>query len=455
MELELPADRAALLSPVPCPVTGATREGLHSMLRRVCEKNQLSVNDVLGELILPALGERMERRTKMATAVHLIDRGCGISQRLAMRLEELTTFQELYRLTLRELVELKGVATLAVASQRKWCGNCFSEDMATEFGPYDRLIWSIDGVDVCPVHHVWLRSNCSSCGGGPFSVLMGKDASGRCPKCGQLLAGDGVPLDAGRDEYSKFLLWKAKSFADLLSSPLPSGVDVAKGATEVIRHLSEWHFEGTYSRFAKAIERNRSVIGTWLTGRAAPSWDALVEISYVFQVPLLELLVGDTDGVKLSSLRRLPIGAARRLSCPRKRPVRRQPNTYKAVLARIESGDIPNLVTMKAVAAWLGMHERELSRILPEDYARVSRILAARRGEQRANALLARRRLLEEEVPAAVAKLARQGLRPTRRALDHELRLRGIAVRRGEAPLIRTVAQKALTLAPRLSVSGN
>lgn len=436
-------------------MNGATREGLHSILRRVCEKNQLSVNDVMANLILPALGERIERRKRMATAVHLIDRGCGMSHRIAIRLEELTTLEELSRLTLRELVELQGVATLAAASKRKWCANCFYEDMSTETGPYDRLIWSIDCVDVCPVHQVWLRSTCNSCGEGPFAVLMGRDASGRCPKCRQLLAGSGTTLDAGRDEYSKFLLWKAKSFADLLSSPLTGGVDVTMGAMEVIRQLSEWHFQGAYSKLAAAVERNRSVVGTWLTGRGSPSWDALIEVSYVFQIPLIELLAGETDGVRLSSLRRLPIGAAQRLSCPRKKPMRRQPKIYKALLAKVESGEIPNLFTMRSVATWLGMHVRELNRILPEDYARVSKILAVRREEQRTNAQIARRRLLEDEVPAAVAKLARLGLRPTRRALDQELRLRGFAVRRDEAPLIRALAQKALASTPGLSVSGN
>lgn len=290
----------ALLFPPHNPSTGRAREGLHSAIRRLCEHNQLTVNDVLAKLILPPIGENPRRLTKMATAVNLIDRGCDLSTRLILEIQELSAMDNLPSLTLREIVDICGVGVLAVSRYRKWCPECFTEDLNTEIGPYDRLLWSIDDVHACPMHLVKLQSTCPSCGANSLPLLTGRDVSGHCPRCLSWLGGDSISLDRRSDEYSKYLLWVAQSFGDLLDTPLPTNFDVWPGFRRVINALATKHFDGVYARLASALERNRSVVGTWLAGRASPSWRALSEISFVFQLPLLELLQGQIDCVEFS-----------------------------------------------------------------------------------------------------------------------------------------------------------
>jgi len=89
--------------------------------------------------------------------------------------------------------------------------------------------------------------------------------------------------------------------------------------------------------------------------------------SFTFQVPLSDLLTGQTDSVAISTARRLPLAAAERLSCPRKLPARRNIDEICSFLLRVERNELPSLVTIRAVANRLGIHERELSRILPDD----------------------------------------------------------------------------------------
>ncbi|MCZ7655034.1 MAG: hypothetical protein M5R42_13300 [Rhodocyclaceae bacterium] len=209
------------------------------------------------------------------------------------------------------------------------------------------------------------------------------------------------------------------------------------------------------AQFSSAIERNRSVVTTWLLGRASPSWRALCEISYVFQIPLLELLTGQTNAVELSTVQRLPLVALKRLTSPRKLPEKRELNDVIFFLAKVERGELPNVLTMKEVGNRIGIHPRELSRIVPEDAAQLSILLANRRAQIREKKKIYREQVLREEVPAAVSRLLQEGIRPTRRAVDKALAFAGIPVRRHEAPFVRELVQLTLGDKTSLSVSGN
>lgn len=445
----------ALLCPPKNPSNGKAREGLHSAIRRLCEHNQLTVNDVLAKLILPSMGEDRVRLTKMATPVNLINRGGDLSTRLILEIRELSAMEDLSSLTLREIVDIRGVGLLAVSRYRKWCPLCLTEDLNTEIGPYDRLLWSIDDVHACPTHLVKLQSRCQSCGATELPILSGRDVSGHCPKCLSWLGGDSISLDRGSDEYSRYLLWVAQSFGDLLDTPLPTSFDVGPGFRRVINALATKHFDDVYARLASSLERNRSVVGTWLTGRASPSWRALCEISFVFQLPLLELLQGQIDCVEFSKVQRLPLASLDRLTHPRKLPERRNVTQVCELLARVERGELPNILTFADIGARLGIHPRDLSRLAKDDVARLAPILAKRRATLTERKQLTRERAIREEVPKIVTRILEQGWRPTRRAVDKELGCAGLAVRRQEAAFVRELVQLAINETTVAAASGN
>lgn len=444
-----------LLAPPPGPTVGAAREGLNSAFRRLCEKNQLSVGDVFSQLILAPQGAPTAQLTKMSRAVYLVNRGGSQSRKLIAGIKALTTMGGVENLTLQELVELKGVGTLAVSPYRKWCGACFDNDLETELGPYDRLAWTIDDVDACHVHRAKLRSTCQTCGAGPFPPLTGREISGRCPKCLSWLGGAAIPLDDYQDEYSQYLIWVARSFADLLESPVDHEIEIAQGFRTALITLSARHFGGVFAHLATAIKRNRSVVSTWLGGSSAPSWQALCELSFVFQVPLRDLLTGETDGIAISSVRPLPFAASERLTQPRKLPQRRSVEDVREFLLRVLRGELPSVLTIREAAARIGVHARELARVAPDETAQLSSVLAARRLTMRERRQASREQTLREEVGAAVSRLLKGAGRVSRRAVDAELACHGILVRRGEAPLVRSLVQTSLIDLQSCKPSGN
>lgn len=209
------------------------------------------------------------------------------------------------------------------------------------------------------------------------------------------------------------------------------------------------------AQFAHAIKRNWSVVCTWLAGRASPSWRALCEISFVFQVPVRDLFTGDTDAVALSSVRPLPLPVLDRVITPRKLPQRRSVDDVCAFLGKVARGELPNVLTLKEVGVRLGAHPRELARIAPTEVARLSATLAERRKVIRERNRAPRLQVIDKAVDSAVDALLQSGRSVTRRAVDKELAALGPPVRRREAPIIQRFVQT--TLAKRLAgrISGN
>lgn len=444
-----------LLSPKIGAPVGSQREGLHSVFKRTCEKNQLTVNDVFSNLVLPMFGTHPVSATKMNADVHLINRGCSTTDRLISGFRELASLPELIGYTLRELAELRGIGAIAIAHDRKWCSACYETSLATELGPYDHLIWSLDDVQICPIHKVHLQNICPSCGAGPFRVLTGRDISGFCPECQGWLGGRSAVLAENRDEYTQFLFWVSKSYADLLDSPLPSKLDVGASISLVLRALAEKHFDGAYAPLARAVERNKSVICTWLKGNGAPSWRALIEISFAFQIPLSEFFQGQLDAVSISSIRPLPLAVVKRLTEPRKLPEKRDLDAVKSYLASVENGTIPNLTTLRSVASRININARELRRIAPIETAQISKVLAGRRKLSMQRKHEGREKLLRDEIPKALTKLLDDGLQPTRRTLHKSLTDIGISIRREEGPQVSEIVQQFFVLRNTQNISGN
>lgn len=430
-----------LIAPSRAISAGASREGLHSLFRRLCEKNQLPVSDVFAELILPFLDTNPNRFRKMPWPVQFVDRGGSVSSKLIERIEILSNLRDLSSTTLRELIEIRGVGTLPVSRRRKWCSDCFEYDLTNRDDPFDRLLWSIRDVQVCPIHRSILQTVCPNCGASELSILSGRDVSGRCQKCLGWLGGQGITLDESRDDHSRFLMWTAKSYSDLLDSPLPPKFDVGPNVRKWLLALTDQYFSGVQAQLAKAIERTQSAVSTWLAGRSAPRWDALCELSYVFQIPLADILTGQMDALAMSTIRKLPIGAAKRLMNPRKLPEHRDLLQIKAFFLQVENGEFPGITSMKDVGKRLNIHVRGFSRILPAETAHLVAVLRDRREYKRQVKKASRERAIMEQIERIIGNQKNSGRKTTRRYIDSELALAGLSVRRHESQLINRFVQ--------------
>lgn len=440
------ARRELLLAPPLVEQTCSRREGLYSLFRRTCERNQLVVNDVVAEMLRPLTGPNATRVRKMVKPLHLMNYGGGLSQRFIARMHEIGVAQKWLEATVAEL-DVRGVAELRVMPYRRWCPECYHEDCSTAHGPYDRLLWSIELVATCPIHSVRLENACAECGAAKMPVLMGVDISGFCPHCRSFLGMTSSRLDAVRDDHSRYLIWVAQSFADLLDSPLPWDHDAAEPIKSMIRKISDFHFGGAYAHLARSVSRNKSLVCSWLSGAAAPGWLALCELSYGFQIPLRSLLLGDASAVALSTVRPLPFAVTQLRSHPRKRPEIRDNDQLRLFLKEVEDGRHLGILTMVALAARLNIDGSDLRRRVPKECRRLSAILRERRTTSVEWRLAARAREFEDAIRRVGQDLAREDAAVTRRNVDLRLACLGFGVRHAESKSVRERVAKAKSAA--------
>lgn len=452
MKFNLPK-RSSLLRPAQGLSEGSQREALHSIFRRSCEKNRLPVSVVITHVLKPSLDGGSSSVRLANNAMHLISKGEGITSQWIQAMERNVDIRDLWKYTLRDVVSLNGVGMVNCSHWRRWCPQCFEEDLNSDIGPYDRLLWTIEDVEVCVLHKTLLASSCPGCGCSKIPVLSGRDISGFCPRCYSWLGGSGTPLPDSSDQYAQYLLWMGRSFSDLLDSKtLPKYVSL--NILEMLKLLRDRHCNGLDINLAKSLGRNKSVIATWFGQKANPSWRALCEISFIFHIPLLDLLSAEKSALGVSLVRNLPLQISNRTR--RKRGEKRNISKILALYAAVQDGDATSMNTITDVGRRLGVEPKDLRRILPMETRRLADLLKMRRVVAKEKRATYRKEALEKEVRLLVTGMTRRNEKLTRRAIDKALRLSGLPVQRNEARFIsKLVRDNARAIADALDAKAS
>jgi len=188
-----------------------------------------------------------------------------------------------------------------------------------------------------------------------------------------------------------------------------------------------------------------------MTSRSSFSWRAACDISYAFEVPLRDLLIGDEDAIQFSRLRPLPLAARIR------HPKRRKPATslsddhLRSFVNEVMLGNHPSLLALGAVAASLGIVEKTLRRRLPDEISALSIELTARRRSQQARRRASALFEANEAAAQVASDLAKGGGNLTRRDIDRRLAQFGVRLKWRDSSkigaLIRTLVHKHRHLA--------
>ena len=130
------------------------------------------------------------------------------------KISELTGRADLRSTTLLGLNELGGFPTGShlVSDIKKWCRLCWEED---ETGRYERLLWWLPVVDVCPVHSVKLTNRCLKCGRRQPDLVRDVRV-GVCGLCGHDLEGAKRPIPEDEESEAGRRLWYARRAAELI-----------------------------------------------------------------------------------------------------------------------------------------------------------------------------------------------------------------------------------------------
>jgi hypothetical protein len=204
--------------------------------------------------------------------------GAGERSRLWVSLlEQLTCVERLDALTALPWARAISCVHL-LRTQRAWCPLCYGAQQNTGPAVYERLLWAVQIVTVCPEHRCPLETICRSCGRTHY-VFSPKARPGFCSRCQCWLGREPEAIDHELAEPIRI----AEMVGELLSAsprlPAGFGLDQFRENTRILARKGQ--FRGPF--------RNRNVRG-WMNRGCAPRMDSLALLSRIQEISMLHLL---------------------------------------------------------------------------------------------------------------------------------------------------------------------
>ena len=209
-------------------------------------------------------------------------------------LASVTGRSDLRRCTLLALSDLGGLSADGLLVQHKrWCSSCWSDDGPD---PYERKLWNLSVVDVCPVHSTVLMDRCPACGRQQPAVSHDVRI-GICALCGKSLHGGPVALvdPLGADAARR--LWFARQAATFIHA-----LDVAELLEFDAATMAGARRDGlralVQSVGSSAYRESVTMkVDGWLARDSHPTLDALFSVLWRAKWPVIELFPSEVRSI--------------------------------------------------------------------------------------------------------------------------------------------------------------
>lgn len=376
-------------------------ESLSSFFLRLAHKCRVSPWILFQLEVVPRLGRIDSAVGADWCEAHFVAAG-QFTERVCAILEELTGATDLIYLTLRPLVNLVTVDT--IAKKERSCLLCLRE-MASDGRLYYPLLWRLKGVSACPKHKIVLVPNCLCEGTGDIRRGGRKHFPGICPRCGRLLY---LPDDSdlsvatasavAQSRAVHHLLEQARSLAGLKRE------DMLVNFAEFLRRASDAAFDGKAAHLAEALGYRKSTLWPWMHARGGPKIEVFARVATFFDQSIADILSGHSKSRPEISNIDLD---------PRELKLRRRGNSAEGLVAKMKALHANSAVPLSIyrMAQMLEVDASQLWKAAPELAAQFS--LDARRYRQSCNEVREARwiQIFHEEARA----IAATGRVPTQR----------------------------------------
>ncbi|QSO48653.1 TniQ family protein [Alicyclobacillus mengziensis] len=257
---------------------GPYTESLTSYTSRLSEAHGLTMAEFLKEVLSSVLGKPYlhaivkhggTRFLAYSGAQNGLARG---AEQLVQELQYLTKVENLQQLTFlpyRELFSDRGL----IRRFRSWCPRCYQEWMDTNVTVYDPLLWSVQNIDYCPIHHIELAQICPKCGRHLFHWER-YSRPGYCT-CGNWLGNSGAISDFTSETYQDRHN-QNYTFGLLRSKNIGTVIELAQGkrlprvsAQQIMSHLLTLT-DGNMALLARRAGLSKSTVFGWTQGRRIP-----------------------------------------------------------------------------------------------------------------------------------------------------------------------------------------
>ncbi|WP_445633956.1 Helix-turn-helix domain-containing protein [Nostoc sp. DSM 114161] len=375
-KLSIPS-RSRLYQLQPVGIRTPMVESLTGYIERLAEAHCVSPDVLISRTITPLLKQIFLKSRTSRDLRSLFDRATAINGTgniaidLVQALKNLTLLKDLDLLTMLFWAEVIPTRNL-FRSQSAWCAVCYEEWRLTKQVIYKPLIWTINSVQVCPLHKRYLCLQCHHCQ-QKLPLLSWRSRPGYCSKCGGWL-GMNLPVKSSSELINCSTLseeelhsqtWIVEVIGELISSTLffnspPVKEEITKSLSLVIDIVTD----GNIAEFASLIGIPKNTLWMWQTGKALPVLDMLLKICYRLEISLLDLLKPEQLAAK--SFTKISHKTIRRSPTRRASPKLFDANQVQEALLTILASDNKPPLTMEEVATSLGCNRRTIFRHFPD-----------------------------------------------------------------------------------------
>ncbi len=319
---------------------------------------------------------------------------------------------------------------------RAWCPMCYEEQYSNHQEICDFLLWTLDVVEICPIHHQRLCHTCPYCK-QPNLPLAWRSRAGYCSKCGEWLGNSSHGPLFERSDLSEtelgWLSWAANAVGEILATTPKLTSKVSKN--RVARGLSacvDLFTEGNIAEFARLVQVPKNTVWLWCKGKNSPQMDTLVRLCFCLNISVLDLLTQEQIEVPAEPVRLLP-----KSCCQTKRRADIKLTDLKQVELQLEAVFLDHKLpppSLEAIAKSLGYHRKTLYR----NFKALCRAISAKYVQYEKTRYLNSIEACSEEVQQVVLRLNAQGVYPSEARVSHFLTKPGYL----RYKKIRTVLQK-------------
>jgi hypothetical protein len=231
------------------------------------------------------------------------------ARQLVKALEVLTLRHDLQFLTLLPWAFVFPVVGLLKHFQG-WCPDCYQQWLNHKQVIYSPLLWALQVVKICPVHHRPLESQCPHCH-RQFLPLWRNSRPGFCLQCGGWLGTNSELSPQLENLFSETAklerqIWIVKTLGELIAQAqcfsFPPPRETIKKMLKAYVHE---YTSGNVSAMGRWLGLPRHEILRWCSGATIPNLEQLLNICYTLSTSLVDFLqmkVVALSSKKLASL---------------------------------------------------------------------------------------------------------------------------------------------------------
>lgn len=357
-----------------------------------------SIDVAVSQSILVAL--RRKKRPGQHPGQIKTTNSCRLAVAWVSALNRLTLRNDL---ALRTLLPLKAFVPRfkLISRNERFCPACYRDDELANRQKYNRLLWSIDCVEACPIHKVALEPILKK------GALLPFGPPGFSRLDGSSLAN--CTTTAASEEQAQFARLVAELLDDIHQHP--GAFSVGGSPSQFLQHAMTTLFGGRPQRLADHLGIADAEIHHWCSGKMHPSFPRLVRIAYCCGCAVSDVLLGNS--VMLRRQQRPP---GKNLLVPRQRSGsdHSSQKLYVELDTVFESGSARNL---SHAALLLDVDVKYLRRLSPTTAAK----LVERGRETRHRKKIQREETRFNNYLQSIQELQLEGVYPTHDKVERRM----------------------------------